>query len=111
MTVKTSTSIKNRLRKQTIAQRPHRFQLRSKGPPIATKKIVKRIPADRPRLDHIWDHFLNSLLDSSEEEESEEEEEPVAAPVVIPVAPADAIYVNRYPRPLLLRDIEEEFDC
>ena len=36
--------IKNRLRKQTIAQRPHRFQLRSKGPPIAApppKKIKK----------------------------------------------------------------------
>ena len=35
MSSNNNQEIKNRLRKQTIAQRPHRFQLRSKGPPIA----------------------------------------------------------------------------
>ena len=41
MTTKKDQDIKNRLRKKTVAQQPHRFQLRSKGSPVVVSPLKK----------------------------------------------------------------------
>ena len=126
MTSKANSNIKNRLRKGTIAQRPHRFQLRSKGPPIVTR-VTKKIravilPTYGPQTYHQYCLEAGLFDSSSEEEESEEEEEllppPTTSSAILSVAtvvtqawPDDRIYYANT-RPLANKyDSDRSFDC